>query len=85
MPGCARDTGSPTPNPTSSPGRELGPCPDYNPVEPQLTEIQGGTIRGSINLPAQSLYLTLPSLYAIFKKAGLRKVIFYCGVCPGYV
>jgi len=40
---------------------------------------QGGTIRGSINLPAQSLPLTLPSVYAMFKTAGLRKVIFYCG------
>jgi len=40
---------------------------------------QGGTIRGSINLPAQSLPLTLPSVYAMFKSAGLRKVIFYCG------
>lgn len=43
---------------------------------------QGGTIRGSINLPAQSLYPTLPTLYAMFKAAGLRKIIFYCGSYP---
>ncbi|KAK4104425.1 hypothetical protein N658DRAFT_492528, partial [Parathielavia hyrcaniae] len=45
--------------------------------------IQGGTIRGSINLPAQSLYPTLPSVYALCKAAGLRKVIFYCGSSAG--
>jgi arsenical-resistance protein 2 len=40
--------------------------------------IQGGTIRGSINLPAQGLYPTIPTLYALFKAAGLRKLIWYC-------
>jgi len=40
---------------------------------------QGGTILGSINLPAQSLYSTIPSLYNIFKAAGVRQVIWYCG------
>jgi arsenical-resistance protein 2 len=44
--------------------------------------VQGGTIRGSINLPAQSLYPTLPSVYALCKAAGLRKIIFYCGSSP---
>ncbi|RYP18975.1 hypothetical protein DL767_009723 [Monosporascus sp. MG133] len=42
-------------------------------------EHQGGTIRGSINLPAQSLYPSIPTLYEIFKAAGVRKVIWYCG------
>jgi len=40
--------------------------------------LQGGTIRGSINLPAQSLHPTIPTLYALFKTAGLEKVIWYC-------
>ena len=41
---------------------------------------QGGTIRGSINLPAQSLFPTLPTLYTLFKSAGVGKVIWYCGM-----
>lgn len=40
---------------------------------------QGGTIRGSINLPAQSLYTSMPTLYTVFKAAGIRNVIWYCG------
>jgi hypothetical protein len=39
---------------------------------------QGGTIRGSINLPAQSLYPTIPTLYSLVKAANTRKVIWYC-------
>ena len=42
---------------------------------------QGGIIRGSINLPAQSLYPTIPTLYSMFKAAGLRKIIWYCCEC----
>lgn len=44
-----------------------------------LNFLQGETIRGSINLPAQSLWPTIPTIYAMFKAAGLRKVIWYCG------
>jgi hypothetical protein len=36
-------------------------------------------IRGSINLPAQSLYHTIPALYRLFKAANLAKVIWFCG------
>jgi len=36
-------------------------------------------IRGSINLPAQSLYYTIPALYRLFKAANLVKVIWFCG------
>lgn len=39
---------------------------------------KGGTIRGSINLPAQSLYPTIPTFYEMIKAAGVRKVIWYC-------
>jgi arsenical-resistance protein 2 len=42
--------------------------------------LQGGTIRGSLNLPAQSLYPTIPGLYSLLKAAGVRKVIWYCGM-----
>jgi arsenical-resistance protein 2 len=41
---------------------------------------QGGTINGSINLPAQSLFPTIPSLYSIFHAAGVRRVVWYCGM-----
>ncbi len=39
---------------------------------------QGGTIRGSINLPAQSLYPTIPTLYTVFKAACIHTIIWYC-------
>lgn len=41
--------------------------------------LQGGTIRGSINLPAQTLYHSIPTLYALFTSAGVKTVIWYCG------
>ncbi|KAJ8125777.1 hypothetical protein O1611_g7861 [Lasiodiplodia mahajangana] len=44
---------------------------------------QGGTIRGAINLPAQSLFPTIPVLYQLFKNAGVRHVIWYCGSSRG--
>ncbi|KAJ4302441.1 hypothetical protein N0V88_002585 [Collariella sp. IMI 366227] len=56
---------------------------DFVLVDLRRNDFEGGTIRGSINLPAQSLYPTLPSVYALFKSAGLRKVIFYCGSSTG--
>lgn len=36
-------------------------------------------IRGSINLPAQSLYHTIPVVYRLSKAASLAKVILVCG------
>ncbi|KAK3307857.1 Rhodanese-like domain-containing protein [Chaetomium strumarium] len=56
---------------------------DFILVDLRRNDFEGGTIRGSINLPAQSLYPTLPTLYALFKAAGLQKVIFYCGSSTG--
>ncbi|KAL2170376.1 hypothetical protein VTG60DRAFT_4962 [Thermothelomyces hinnuleus] len=56
---------------------------DFVLVDLRRNDFEGGTIRGSINLPAQSLPLTLPSVYATFKAAGMRKVIFYCGSSTG--
>ncbi|KAF1991955.1 hypothetical protein K402DRAFT_416454 [Aulographum hederae CBS 113979] len=43
----------------------------------------GGTIRGSLNLPAQSLYPSLPMLYTVVKAANIPKVIWYCGSSRG--
>ncbi|ORY54700.1 Rhodanese-like domain-containing protein [Pseudomassariella vexata] len=52
-------------------------------VDLRKADHEGGTIRGSINLPAQSLYPALPTLYGLFKAAGARKVVFYCGSSRG--
>jgi hypothetical protein len=52
---------------------------DFVLVDLRRTDYQGGTIHSSINLPAQSLYHTIPSLYGIFKAAGVGAVIWYCG------
>ncbi|KAK4151152.1 Rhodanese-like domain-containing protein [Chaetomidium leptoderma] len=56
---------------------------DFVLVDLRRNDFEGGTIRGSINLPAQSLPLTLPTVYAVCKAAGARKVIFYCGSSAG--
>ncbi|ORY14695.1 Rhodanese-like domain-containing protein [Clohesyomyces aquaticus] len=52
-------------------------------VDLRRNDHEGGTIRGSINLPAQSLYPTIPLLYTLFKEAGLKKVIWYCSSSKG--
>ncbi|CCF37233.1 hypothetical protein CH063_08619, partial [Colletotrichum higginsianum] len=44
---------------------------------------EGGTIRGSINLPAQTLYPSIPTLYSLFQAAGVSTVIWYCGSSRG--
>lgn len=50
------------------------------PPTSSLTGTQGGTIAGSINLPAQSLYPSLPTVYNLVKAAGIPRVIWYCGM-----
>ena len=44
---------------------------------------QGGTIKGSINLPAQTLYHSLPTLLDLCRNAGIFSVIWYCGESRG--
>lgn len=44
-------------------------------------QLQGGTIRGSLNLPAQSLYPTIPTLYSLLSNSGVKHVVWYCGQC----
>lgn len=48
-------------------------------VDVRRTDYEGGTIRGSINLPAHSFYLNRGVLYRLCKGAGIRRVAFYCG------
>lgn len=40
---------------------------------------KGGTIQGSLNLPAQSLYPTIPTLYSLVSNSSVKYVIWYCG------
>ncbi|KAL4933305.1 putative arsenate reductase (Arc2) [Aspergillus undulatus] len=59
------------------------PGADFLLVDLRRTDFEGGTIRGSLNLPAQSLYPTLPTLYALVESGGVRDVVFYCGSSQG--
>ncbi|KAK0616629.1 Rhodanese-like domain-containing protein [Immersiella caudata] len=56
---------------------------DFVLVDLRRNDHEGGTIRGSINLPAQSLYPTIPTLYSLFKVANVRRVLWYCGSSGG--
>lgn len=56
---------------------------DFVLVDLRRTDYEGGTIRGSVNLPAQTLYPTIPSLYSLFLAAGISTVIWYCGSSGG--
>ncbi|RGP78886.1 oxidoreductase [Fusarium longipes] len=56
---------------------------DYVLIDLRRTDHEGGTIRGSINLPAQNLYPTTKTLYRLFKSAGVQKVIWYCSSSRG--
>ncbi|THW66526.1 hypothetical protein D6D19_09317 [Aureobasidium pullulans] len=59
------------------------PGVDYILIDLRRTDHEGGTISGSINLPAQSLYPTIPTLYATFRAARIPKIIWYCGSSRG--
>ncbi|KAF9735878.1 hypothetical protein PMIN06_011799 [Paraphaeosphaeria minitans] len=52
-------------------------------VDVRRTDYEGGTIRGSINLPAQSFYMNTAVLYNLCKRAGVKQVAFYCGSSSG--
>ncbi|CAG8054951.1 unnamed protein product [Penicillium salamii] len=58
-------------------GKQAGK--DFVLVDVRRTDYEGGTIKGSINLPAQSLYSTIPSLYSLISNSGAKYVIWYCG------
>jgi hypothetical protein len=52
---------------------------DFLLVDARRTDCTGGTVYGSLNLPAHSFYSTRKTLYDLCKQAGIKKVIFYCG------
>ncbi|KAL2262065.1 hypothetical protein VTK26DRAFT_2592 [Humicola hyalothermophila] len=56
---------------------------DFLLVDARRTDCTGGTIRGSLNLPAHSFYPTRKTFYDLCKQAGIRKVIFYCASSRG--
>ncbi|TFA97862.1 hypothetical protein CCMA1212_010424 [Trichoderma ghanense] len=56
---------------------------DYILVDLRRADHEGGLIRGSINLPAQSVYPSIPTLYRLLKAAGIVKVIWYCASSRG--
>ncbi|OQD70023.1 hypothetical protein PENDEC_c027G03805 [Penicillium decumbens] len=59
------------------------PGKDFVLVDVRRNDFEGGTIRGSLNLPAQSLYHTRPALYTLLKSGDVKRVIWYCGSCNG--
>ncbi|KAK6333145.1 hypothetical protein TWF718_010968 [Orbilia javanica] len=56
---------------------------DFVLIDVRRSDYEGGSIRGSINIPAQSMYTTIASLYVLFKAAGIKKVIWYCNSSRG--
>ncbi|KAL7273519.1 hypothetical protein RUND412_003614 [Rhizina undulata] len=56
---------------------------DYILVDLRRNDHEGGTIKGSLNLPAQSFYYSIPTLYTLASNADVSAVIFYCGSSAG--
>ncbi|KAF2674800.1 Rhodanese-like protein [Microthyrium microscopicum] len=55
-------------------------------VDVRRTDYEGGTIRGSLNLPAQSFPLNMSTLFRLCAGDGLAvisRVVFYCGSSNG--
>ncbi|CAP59682.1 uncharacterized protein PODANS_1_670 [Podospora anserina S mat+] len=50
-------------------------------VDTRRTDCIGGTIQGSLNIPAHSFYLMRVMLYDLCKQAGIKRIVFYCGEC----
>src|ERR1700761_5255170 len=51
-------------------------------IDVRRTDYEGGTIRGSLNLPAQSFPLNMSTLFRLCSGDGLAvisRVVFYCG------
>jgi arsenical-resistance protein 2 len=49
-------------------------------VDVRRTDYEGGTIKGSLNIPAQSFYMNRGILYDLCQRAGIKQVAFYCGM-----
>jgi arsenical-resistance protein 2 len=52
-------------------------------IDVRRTDHEGGTIRGSLNMPAQSFYMHMATLYRLCHGDGINvisRVMFYCGM-----
>ncbi|OQE25153.1 hypothetical protein PENSTE_c006G01740 [Penicillium steckii] len=56
---------------------------DFLLIDVRRDDFKGGTVRGSLNLPAQSFYTTLSTVYTLVLNSGVKDVVFYCGSCGG--
>ncbi|CAG9989459.1 unnamed protein product [Clonostachys byssicola] len=56
---------------------------DYLVVDLRRDDHTGGFLRGSLNLPIESLYPALPTVYNIAKASGIKTVIWYCVTSRG--
>jgi arsenical-resistance protein 2 len=51
-------------------------------VDVRRDDFEGGTIKGSLNIPAQGFYLSMPALHRLCVGDGvdvISRVVFYCG------
>ncbi|KAH6658793.1 arsenate reductase, partial [Plectosphaerella plurivora] len=62
-------------------GKEAGK--NYLIVDVRRSDHTGGFIKGSLNLPIESLYPSLSTVYALAKAAGVTDVIWYCVTSRG--
>ncbi|WPH01046.1 Hypothetical protein R9X50_00388100 [Acrodontium crateriforme] len=52
-------------------------------IDVRRTDYEGGTIRGSLNIPAHGFYWNRGTLYELAYKADIEWVVFYCGSSNG--
>ncbi|KAG9245719.1 Rhodanese-like domain-containing protein [Calycina marina] len=65
-------------------GMDIEPKPrDFLLVDVRRIDWEGGTIIGSLNLPAQSFWQSRKMLLDLCDRAGIKQVIFYCGSSSG--
>lgn len=57
--------------------------PEYVLVDARRNDHEGGSIFSSVNLPAQSLYPSIPYLLNLFTAAGVKYIVSYCGASRG--
>lgn len=57
-----------------------GTARDFLLVDVRRTDWEGGTVATSINFPAHTFYQTRPVIYQLCKQAGIKRIIFYCGM-----
>lgn len=49
-------------------------------IDVRRTDYEGGSIRGSLNIPAQGFYWNRGMLYELAYKADIQWVVFTCGM-----